>query len=288
MFTHAEVWRGIDRLAKQHGLTASGLARRAGLDPTTFNPSKRITKQDKPRWPSTESLAKILNATATPFDSFVALMPDRPGEAAADRRRSACATWRWTRPNASGMFDSSGFPIGDEWDEIDFPEPRGQPRLCARGPRRRHAAELSRRRSPGAVAGRQHPAPRPRPAQGDGAADCWPACWCAGRRRRSSWRRSPRAPASRPFRSGRWPGSRASCGPASRAALRRPPQAPRTACVAHAKKMAAGEPAAKATGRHHNVREDIGWSLTGGAAERDPDIKPSRSAVVPRQCLRIS
>ena len=80
MFTHQEVWRGIDRLAKQHGLTASGLARRAGLDPTTFNPSKRITKQNKPRWPSTESLAKILNATATPFDSFVALMPDRPGE----------------------------------------------------------------------------------------------------------------------------------------------------------------------------------------------------------------
>ena len=66
MFTHAEVWRGIDRLAKQHGLTASGLARKAGLDPTTFNPSKRITKQAKPRWPSNESLAKILNATGTP------------------------------------------------------------------------------------------------------------------------------------------------------------------------------------------------------------------------------
>ena len=81
MFTHKEVWQGIDRLAKQHGLTPSGLARRAGLDPTTFNPSKRVTKQNKPRWPSTESLAKILNATATPFDAFVALMPDRPLEA---------------------------------------------------------------------------------------------------------------------------------------------------------------------------------------------------------------
>lgn len=120
MFTHAEVWRGIDRLAKQHGLTASGLARKAGLDPTTFNPSKRITKQDKPRWPSTESLAKILNATGTPFDSFVALMPDRPGEALqipSQRLRYVAMD----QAEREGMFDSSGFPVGDEWDEIDFP-----------------------------------------------------------------------------------------------------------------------------------------------------------------------
>ena len=82
MFTHEQVWHGIDRLARERGLTASGLARRAGLDPTTFNRSKRVTKQNKPRWPSTESLAKILNATATPFDTFVALMPDQPRESA--------------------------------------------------------------------------------------------------------------------------------------------------------------------------------------------------------------
>jgi phage repressor protein C with HTH and peptisase S24 domain len=78
MFTHGDVWRGIDLLAKHHGLTASGLARRAGLDPTTFNPSKRVTKQSKLRWPSTESLAKILDATSTPFEDFVALMAERP------------------------------------------------------------------------------------------------------------------------------------------------------------------------------------------------------------------
>ena len=91
MFTHDEVWLGIDRLAKHHGLTASGLARRAGLDPTTFNPSKRITKDDKPRWPSTESLAKILNATETPFAVFVALMSDgRELEASSASQRMPC------------------------------------------------------------------------------------------------------------------------------------------------------------------------------------------------------
>jgi phage repressor protein C with HTH and peptisase S24 domain len=120
MFTHEEVWRGIDRLAREHGLTASGLARRAGLDPTTFNPSKRITKQDKLRWPSTESLAKILNATATPFDDFVALMPERPGQPRqAPSQRLRCVAMDQAR--REGLFDDAGFPLGHDWDEIDFP-----------------------------------------------------------------------------------------------------------------------------------------------------------------------
>jgi len=120
VFTHQDVWRGIDRLAKQHGLTASGLARRAGLDPTTFNPSKRITKQSKPRWPSTESLAKILEATDTPFASFVALMADGPIEAG----QPAPARLRCLALDVAGqeaVFDDAGFPVGEAWDEIDFP-----------------------------------------------------------------------------------------------------------------------------------------------------------------------
>ena len=40
---HEDVWRAIDALAQEHGLSASGLAKRAGLDPTTFNKSKRRT-----------------------------------------------------------------------------------------------------------------------------------------------------------------------------------------------------------------------------------------------------
>ena len=120
MFTHAEVWHGIDRLAKHNGLTPSGLARRAGLDPTTFNPSKRVTKQSKPRWPSTESLAKILDATSTPFESFVAMMADRPASQpviASNRLRSLS----FERAGGEGLFDAAGFPSGDEWDEVEFP-----------------------------------------------------------------------------------------------------------------------------------------------------------------------
>jgi phage repressor protein C with HTH and peptisase S24 domain len=120
MFTHDEVWRGIDRLAKHKGLTASGLARRAGLDPTTFNPSKRITKEDKPRWPSTESLAKILTATETPFNAFVALMSDEAGAAIEPpSQRMRCIGLE--QAGRATLFDEAGFPVGADWDEIDFP-----------------------------------------------------------------------------------------------------------------------------------------------------------------------
>lgn len=119
MFTHAEVWHGIDGLAKQHGLTASGLARRAGLDPTTFNPSKRITKQSKPRWPSTESLAKILTATETSFADFVAIMSDRPAHADPGTNPLRCVAF--DQAAREGLFDDSGFPVGEDWDEMEFP-----------------------------------------------------------------------------------------------------------------------------------------------------------------------
>jgi phage repressor protein C with HTH and peptisase S24 domain len=120
MFTHDEVWRGIDRLAKHKGLTASGLARRSGLDPTTFNPSKRITKEDKPRWPSTESLAKILTATETPFNAFVAMMSDETGAAIEPpSQRMRCIGLE--QAGRTTLFDEAGFPVGADWDEIDFP-----------------------------------------------------------------------------------------------------------------------------------------------------------------------
>lgn len=71
MFTHAQIWRAIDKLAEQRGYSTSGLAKRAGLDPTTFNRSKRITRDGKPRWPSTESISKILSVTEVMLSDFV-------------------------------------------------------------------------------------------------------------------------------------------------------------------------------------------------------------------------
>ena len=116
MLTHAQVWSAIDRLAARAGLSASGLARRAGLDPTTFNKSKRVTPQGRARWPSTESIAKALTATGTPFDIFVGLIEQSGGAAAR-----AVPLLGFAEAGAGGYFDDGGFPAGEGWDEIAFP-----------------------------------------------------------------------------------------------------------------------------------------------------------------------
>jgi len=86
IYTHAQIWRAIDRFAAYHDTTPSGLAKRAGLDATTFNPSKRISPAGRPRWPSLETVAAICMATDTSFSSFAntveAARATRQGEAA--------------------------------------------------------------------------------------------------------------------------------------------------------------------------------------------------------------
>ncbi len=74
--THDWIWRAIDTLAQRRDLSPSALARLAGLDPTTFNRSKRFTPEGRPRWPSTESIAKVLEATGTTLDAFAAIELD--------------------------------------------------------------------------------------------------------------------------------------------------------------------------------------------------------------------
>ncbi len=121
MLTHEDVWKGIDRLAEMHGMSPSGLARKAGLDPTTFNKSKRKTKEGKARWPSTESLAKILQATGSSMAEFVALIEDRRGSRGFGALQRLKAI-RLSEVGAGGNFDAAGFPIGERWEEIEFPQ----------------------------------------------------------------------------------------------------------------------------------------------------------------------
>jgi phage repressor protein C with HTH and peptisase S24 domain len=121
MLTHAQIWSAIDRLAERAGLSASGLARRAGLDPTTFNKSKRMTAEGRARWPSTESLAKALAATGTPVETFVALM-DGPDGHAVETSAKTLPLLGFAQAGSGGYFDDAGFPAGEGWDQIAFPE----------------------------------------------------------------------------------------------------------------------------------------------------------------------
>ncbi len=116
MLTHSDIWSAVDRLAAKAGLSASGLAKAAGLDPTTFNKSKRITPEGRPRWPSTESIAKSLQATGVTMDTFVSLITDRGGAST-----QAIPLIGLAEAGSGGYFDDAGFPAGKGWDEISFP-----------------------------------------------------------------------------------------------------------------------------------------------------------------------
>ncbi len=117
MLRHSDIWRALDRLAETHGTSPSGLARRAGLDPTTFNKSKRLTADGKLRWPSTESVSKVLNATGASLSEFLSLMGEDRAEALGQR----IPVIGYAQAGDEGYFDDGGFPIGQGWDEVTFP-----------------------------------------------------------------------------------------------------------------------------------------------------------------------
>ncbi len=123
MISHDGIWGAIDALAARYDLSASGLARKAGLDPTAFNKSKRLSADGRLRWPSTESLAKILDATGATLEEFMALVSSGNDEvrSAQSSRQLSIPLLGFAQAGAGGYFDDGGFPAGQGWDVIDFP-----------------------------------------------------------------------------------------------------------------------------------------------------------------------
>ena len=121
MLSHDKVWAAIDALAARYDLSPSGLARRSGLDPTTFNKSKRHSSDGRKRWPSTESLSKVIEATGASLDDFLGLLQD--GSAATQQK--AIPLIGLAQAGAGGFFDDAGFPAGQGWDEVEFPTDGG-------------------------------------------------------------------------------------------------------------------------------------------------------------------
>ncbi len=115
MLTHEHIWTALDRLAERAGLSPSGLAKRSGLDPTTFNKSKRVTADGRERWPSTESVSKALAATNSSIDTFVQLIGDTA------RTVQSVPLLGFAQAGAGGYFDDGGFPAGKGWDEVGLP-----------------------------------------------------------------------------------------------------------------------------------------------------------------------
>ena len=117
MFTHQQVWNAIDAIAERSGLSASALAKRAGLDSTSFNKSKRVGPDGRKRWPTTESMAKVLSATNTSVADLTGLL-DGSGEGRHERQIPLIGL---VQAGSGGFFDDAGFPVGGSWEEIGFP-----------------------------------------------------------------------------------------------------------------------------------------------------------------------
>jgi phage repressor protein C with HTH and peptisase S24 domain len=115
MLTHDQVWTALDRLAERAGMSASGLAKKSGLDPTTFNKSKRVTADGRERWPSTESIAKALAATNSSIDRFVQLIGDTA------RTVQTVPLLGFVQASTNGAFDDGGFPANRGWDAMTLP-----------------------------------------------------------------------------------------------------------------------------------------------------------------------
>ena len=119
--TFNEIWRGIDALAQNKGMSVSGLAGKAGLNSTTFNKSKRVGADGKKRWPSTESVNKVLEATGTTMDEFMYFAAGQQADMTYPKR--TIPLLRLTEAEKDGYFDANGLPCDEgKWDAVDFPD----------------------------------------------------------------------------------------------------------------------------------------------------------------------
>jgi CheY-like chemotaxis protein len=120
MFSNEQIWSAIDSLALRNGLSTSRLSVVAGMDATALNKSKRTGVDGRPRWVSTETIAKILAVTRTsPQDFFDMVCGTRTQLAGRTlpRRRSAKAHILLVDPDApfsdrmAAGLDAAGYDI---------------------------------------------------------------------------------------------------------------------------------------------------------------------------------
>ncbi len=119
MLSHKQIWGAIDALASRYGHSPSGLARAAGLDPTTFNKSKRLGPNGRLRWPSTESISKILQVTGATFEEFVAFISRGGGSRYPSRMLPLL---KMKDAAKKKVFDDDGRPVRKAWGRLAFPD----------------------------------------------------------------------------------------------------------------------------------------------------------------------
>jgi phage repressor protein C with HTH and peptisase S24 domain len=77
------------------------------------------------RWPSTESVAKVLDATGASLEAFTALVSGARALASNGIARNVSRRIPligFTQAGSDGYFDDGGYPVGGGWDEVTLPE----------------------------------------------------------------------------------------------------------------------------------------------------------------------
>ncbi|MCK5296784.1 MAG: helix-turn-helix transcriptional regulator [Alphaproteobacteria bacterium] len=116
---HSEIWKAIDKLAEIKGVSPSSLAKKAGLDPTAFNKSKRFSSEGRKRWPSMESINKLLRSAEMSIFEFASYAEEGQYTGPAH----TIPLIGFAQAGNDGYFDDAGYPAGSEgWDGIDFPD----------------------------------------------------------------------------------------------------------------------------------------------------------------------
>ena len=113
-FDHASIWTGIEQLALRYRVSLARLAQIAGLNPTAFNSSKRIAPNGRPRWPSTESVSRALEAVGCSFVDF-AMMVESAGQI-----QPQLPTLGLSEIDLEESFLHNGKPIKDRWRSEPF------------------------------------------------------------------------------------------------------------------------------------------------------------------------
>ena len=125
MITPEDVWSRLDSLAREQGLTPSGLAKAAGLDATTFNPSRRAGLDGALRWPSMGSLLRALDVLGVHLATFAAQLPGGASplipQAEGVSPTPLLPSLPLSHLGQAGLFDKGGCPTGAAWEDVEAP-----------------------------------------------------------------------------------------------------------------------------------------------------------------------
>lgn len=118
---HKSLWRGLSRLADERRITKAELARRAGLCGGRLSGGGEWGNK-KLRWPSTETLAAVLDSVGMTLGQFAAMIGDvgPPAE-----ERMPLITWQ--QAQAEGYFNAIRTPtLTGAWDSMLRPRVMSQ------------------------------------------------------------------------------------------------------------------------------------------------------------------